>query len=141
MHQKVIALLLCMFLLIPTVAFAAQEQNEPLDAQVILTRKQRDILRALGVAENEIDNLSGPEIGEIVLVGNIVDYSYIEQYLPSSAELIQGVRQAEIELESAVKMLSSISATEEDVIFYLRIYSWRCFRHNICTNCNVCSLQ
>lgn len=96
-------------MLLPIIAFAATtEDNE----KISLTKKQRDILHALGVPESEIDNLSGAEIGKLITKGTIVDYKYLEPYLPSYAELAQDRAKAEVQLEKAAQKIGNVSADE-----------------------------
>lgn len=114
--KKWLALLVCVFMLLPIIAFAATTEN---DEKIILTKKQRDILQALGVEESKIDKLTGPEIGKIILEGKISNYTYLKPYLPSETELKQDSERETNKLRLALKKLEP-ELTIDELSDYLR---------------------
>ena len=103
---------------------AAEVEKERDSHPSNMNSKQKDLLRAYGVTEDELKTITRREIGDILLFGNIVKPEYLEPHIATKAEVKESLDKTEkarqeqkLRFEQNGLTLNDLDLMSEDYLF------------------------
>lgn len=124
-----------MFFIIPSYANGFSNSS----ATSGLTERQRNILLSLGAEENELENLTVDQIKSYLNQNSFSNFEYIEQYLPTEAEMFQDVQNYRLQKSLALRRLGG-SISGEDFEYFLKSNNMNIYDINMMADTEVDAL-